>query len=169
MHREAPSQNVRLRLGWLPRAELVDTLQDAGVSLNPHALTLLAGPAFESTEDRTVDVTLRSVGAVGLRDGAVLADVMEAARAHGLSTCPLSTGPYLRLAMRDQATAPDSVMSTRQAPTASITVASDRPGGEHDPRGFYLRTIDGTPWLRGYRCSDDHLWSPDDVFAFCWE
>ena len=34
------------------------------------------------------------------------------------------------------------------------------------PRSLYLRKVEGVLWLRGYVCSEDHRWSPDDVFAF---
>jgi hypothetical protein len=34
------------------------------------------------------------------------------------------------------------------------------------PKGFYLRVVDGTQWLRGFRCDDEYRFAPDDTFAF---
>lgn len=28
--------------------------------------------------------------------------------------------------------------------------------------GFYLRVVDGTPWLRGFLCDDLHVFGPED-------
>jgi len=69
--------------------------------------------------------------------------------------------------MLDQASAPDSVMSNGSAPSASVTIASE-PLDQDDvlPKGFYLRVVDGRPWLRGYHATDEHLWSPGDCLAF---
>jgi len=34
------------------------------------------------------------------------------------------------------------------------------------PKGFYLRVIDGRPWLRGYRCDDEYVWGAGDRLVF---
>jgi hypothetical protein len=54
-----------------------------------------------------------------------------------------------------------------RAPAGSITIASS-PLDDRDetPKGFYLRRVDGTLWLRGYRSSPAHVWDPEDVFVF---
>ncbi len=104
---------------------------------------------------------------LGLPDGGSLSQILEAAQQQNLLLCPADTGPYLRLALDEQATSPDSVMSSGRAPTGSLTVAS-APLTEDDeyPKGFYLRVVDDQPWLRGYRCDDEHVWSSDDRFVF---
>lgn len=162
------TDGLRLRVGHLPRAELIDRLRDAGVHLNTHAWTLLDHPVFAQAGKQTIDVAVRTVGGLGLPDGGVLAEVFGAARDQGLLPCPAVTGPYLRLAVPDQDPAPDSVLSQGRAPTGSVTVASV-PLSEDDeyPKGFYLRVVDGRSWLRGYRCADQYLWSPEDRLAFC--
>ena len=144
-------------------------LAAAGVRLNAYAEALLDRPEFgtESPEPQTVEVVLRSVSELGLTDGGTLPEVFAAAASAGLRLCPLTTGPALRLALRDQESAPDSVLSTGRAPTGSIHVASASVSEDHEvPKGFYLRVIDGVPWLRGYRCDDVHVYAPDVVFAF---
>ena len=37
---------------------------------------------------------------------------------------------------------------------------------DETPKGFYLRRIDGVPWLRGYWSWPGHLWSPEDRRLF---
>jgi hypothetical protein len=165
--RHSDDQVTSLYVGGMTRAELLDALAGAGVRLNEHAQTLLEGPAFEPRSADALEVAVRSVGELGLADGSVFADILDAAGGHGLAPCPPDTGPYLRLMVDDQASAPDRIMSTGRAPTGSITVATERLRPEESyPRGFYLRVLAGEPWLRGYRCSDDHPWSADDRFAF---
>lgn len=144
-------------------------LAAAGVRLNAYAEALLDRPEFgtEAPEPQTVEVVLQSVSELGLTDGGTLPEVFAAAASAGLRLCPLTTGPALRLALLDQESAPDSVLSTGRAPTGSIHVASAPVSEDHEvPKGFYLRVIDGVPWLRGYRCDDVHRNAPDVVFAF---
>jgi len=37
---------------------------------------------------------------------------------------------------------------------------------ENYPNGFYLRNIDNSLWLRGYKASEDYEWSLDSEFIF---
>jgi hypothetical protein len=142
-------------------------LNEAGVLLNEAADLLLANAAFDrQTRDRLVIVEY-TVRQLGLESGAALSVIFSTASTLGLSLCPAITGPYLRLAVTDQESAPDSIMSKGSAPSASITVAS-APLVDDDgyPKGFYLRVVEGVSWLRGYWTGDDHVWAPDDCFAF---
>jgi hypothetical protein len=159
-----------VRVGGLTRPELKEALASAGVRLNASGETLLEDPVFESSEAETVavvDIVECSVGDLGLTDGATLPQIFVAAEAAGLLLCPPYAGPYLRLAMPEQPTAPDTVMSSGRAPTGSVTVASERLRAEYEyPRGFYLRVVEGQHWLRGFRCTEDAPWAPEDRFAF---
>lgn len=159
-----------VRVGGRTRSELKAALAAAGVRLNVSAETLLEDPVFASTEAETAeDVALVecSVGDLGLAEGVTLPQILGAAQEAGLLLCPPFAGPYLRLAMPEQPTAPDTVMSNGRAPSGSVTVASARlrPEAEY-PWGFYLRVVSGEPWLRGFRCTDDAPWSPEARFAF---
>ena len=158
---------LSLRVGGLARSDLKTALTSAGVHLNPHAETLLNDAIFDDTEAETIQIVQCVVSDVGLARGASLPRILSTAQAHGLLPCPPVTGPYLRLATLDQETAPDSLMSNGRAPTGAVTVASEqlRAGSDY-PRGFYLRVVGGHLWLRGYQCGDEHVWSPDDAFAF---
>jgi hypothetical protein len=159
-----------LRVGGLTRSDLKQALFSAGVRLNASGETLLEDPVFGSADAEsvvTIELVECTVGDLGLNVGATLPQILATARDEGLVPCPPFTGPYLRLAMRDQPTAPDSVMSNGRAPTGSVTVASERLRVGHDyPRGFYLRVVAGQLWLRGFRCTDDAGWFPEDRFAF---
>lgn len=138
-----------------------------GIQLNAHAETLLAGDSFTDSVARVIVVTERTVAELGLVDGAPLSRIFVAAEQQGLSPCPVETGPYLRLMLREQSESSDSVMSAGRAPEGSLTVASAPVDADDGyPKGFYLRVVDGQSWLRGYCCDDEHQWAPDDRFVF---
>lgn len=160
-------EGLVVSVGGLPRAELLAMLSDTGVRLNAHAETLLAHPAFDDPVARDLRFVKRTVEQLGLPDGDVQTEVFAAAGRQGLALAPLVAGPYLRLALRDQGDAPDSVLSAGRAPTGAIHVASEPVSEDVDhPKGFYLRVVDGQTWLRGYRCDDTYLWGPEQRLAF---
>lgn len=158
---------IWLEIGTLRHRDLLARLRDKGVSLNDSAERLLASNEAHFQQRDAFWVVTRTVVELGLKDGASLTTVLRRAAELNLALCPLATGPYLRLAYVTQPNAPDSVLSNGTAPSGSLTVAS-RPLSEDDdfPKGFYLRVIDGAPWLRGYRASDEYRWSPLDCLIF---
>lgn len=152
--------------GGEPRDELLRRLGEADVLLNAHAETLLAHAAFDDPPARRMHVVRRTVGSLGLRDGGTLPQVLTAAADQGLAPCPLTTGPYLRLALTDQPDAPDSVLSAGRAPSGAIHVVSEPVSQDVEhPKGFYLRVVDGQAWLRGFRCDDTYVWGPEQEVA----
>ncbi|KRF08293.1 hypothetical protein ASH00_00725 [Arthrobacter sp. Soil782] len=156
-----------VRVGGQSRIEVVQSLRDVGVHLNVHAETLLAHPAFDEPVSQTLRIVERTVEQLGLEEGAVQSQVFARARTQGLELCPIVTGPYLRLALMDQSNASDSVLSAGRAPTGAIHIASEPVSEDVEyPKGFYLRVLDGQPWLRGYRCDDTYLWAPEQRLAF---
>ncbi len=159
---------VIVDVGSLPRHRLLDSLRVGGIHLNHAALMLLDDAVFEVPQLESVTVVERSVKELGLSAGAVLPQIFEAAQEHGLQLCPPTTGPYLRLVLDAQASAPDSVMSNGKAPSGSLTVAARPLQVDEDyPKGFYLRVVNGHLWLRGYRCSSkEHMWDPEDRLVF---
>lgn len=137
------------------------------ILLNEYAEMLLDHAVFDRRDDEEIDIIECSVGDLGLNESAPLVDVFTAADEQGLTLCPPDTGPYLRLAMTSQANAPDSILSAGRSPAGSIKVASAPLSDDMAfPKGFYLRVVDGQQWLRGYRCDDEYLFSPEDRFAF---
>jgi hypothetical protein len=118
------------------------------------------------TQLRTVELSVRHLG---FPQGATMLDLYASATRLALRLCPLELGPHLRLQFLDQ---PEGFLGqpVRQdrAPAGSITIASEILCGDDEfPKGFYLRRINGTPWLRGYRCGLEHIWDAEDRFLFC--
>ncbi|MBP1137684.1 hypothetical protein JOE31_003916 [Arthrobacter sp. PvP023] len=160
-------ERLEVRVGGLSRSQLLSKLSSRGILVNGHAETLLKDVVFDDQAARPVAVTERTVAELGLDCGATLPQIFEVARQQGLLLCPMDTGPYLRMALNEQVTSSDSVMSSGRAPDGALTVASEALSRDDDyPKGFYLRVVDGQAWLRGYRCDDEHTWSPDDRFIF---
>lgn len=157
---------LHLHVGGLTRDELRAQLSAAGVLLNAYAETLLDHAMFARRAAEELTVVLRSVADLGFT-GATLAEVFAAAQDLGLALCPPDTGPYLRLALMDQANAPDSVLSRGRSPAGAIKIASAPLTDDVAyPKGFYLRVVDHQPWLRGYRCDGEYRFGGDDRFAF---
>ncbi|AXK46302.1 hypothetical protein [Brachybacterium saurashtrense] len=157
-----PPSTMTLAVGGLAHDPLQAELAAAGVALNAHARTLLADPRVDGREPVAVTLARRTVAALGLPQGGTLPQLLEAAGRCGLRPCPPSTGPYLRLALTTQEDAPDSVLSAGKVPSGALHVLSSPLVEDHDyPKGFYLRVVDGVPWLRGFRCDDEYCWPPE--------
>ncbi|MGO4434169.1 hypothetical protein AB4Y88_13010 [Paenarthrobacter sp. RAF9] len=163
----AKDEGLVVRAGGHSRVEILQMLRSADVLLNVHAETLLAHPAFDNPKHQDLRIVERTVEELGLKSGAVQSRVFSAALSQGLALCPLVAGPYLRMAMMGQSDAPDAVLSGGRAPTGAIHVAS-APLSEvvEYPKGFYLRVVNGQAWLRGYRCDDTYVWTPEQRIAF---
>lgn len=156
-------------VGGSARAALRRRLRESGIRLNEHAETLLRDIDIDlaAVDAETLTLVDRSVAELGLTDGGTLPEIFAAARRQGYALCPPETGPYLRLALTAQEQSPDQVMSTGRAPRGALTVASEPLNSDHEyPKGFYLRVVDGEAWLRGYRCDDEFVFSPEDRFVF---
>ena len=154
--------DLQLALGGLSRDVLREALAAQGIALNAYAETLLEHSAFDDRTEQTVRVTRCSVAELGRPDGGTLPQILAAAAAAGLRPCPLRTGPFLRLALMGQEQAPDAMLSAGRAPTGALHVLSAPLSEDHEvPKGFYLRVVDGTVWLRGYRCDDEYVMPPE--------
>lgn len=66
----------------------------------------------------------------------------------------------------DQQNSTNSILSAGKKPANSLAIASLPLGTDDFPKGFYLRVVDGVPWLRGYRCEDAYEFAPEDAFIF---
>jgi hypothetical protein len=158
-----------IRVGRASKPDLLSQLQRAGVRLNDAAQVLFADDRFTTSAVTSLtEIAQLPVSSLGLRTGGTIAQIVECASAMGLSPCPLELGPHFRLQYTDQ---PEGFLgqppSQHCAPPGSVTVASAPLGDDEDtPKGFYLRRIEGTLWLRGYRSWAGHRWSPEDVFVF---
>ncbi len=156
-------------IGGTGGAELLAALREHGVQLNDAAEALLQDPRFTTLPGRrVVEIETISVAELGFYEGATYAELVARALDRALTECPLELAPHLRMQLPDQRESGDGGPLTHgRAPPGSITVASPPlDDGDETPKGFYLRRADGVPWLRGYRASRDHVWSPGDVFVF---
>ena len=166
---DCPGVTRIVRVGGLTKAELIQQLQTNVVLMNESAERLFASDLFTTCEIRysvtTVELTVRDLG---FPQGATSAEIYERAGALGLGFCSLELGPHLRLQYLDQPEGYWGMPSRQhQAPSGSITIASEQLSEDDFPKGFYLRCIKGVLWLRGYRSGPEHVWEPDDHFIFC--
>jgi len=166
---DEPGVPTSVRIGGLDRRELLQALLECGVRLNAAAEALFGDERFTpERRPRVVEIACLSVADLGLAEGATYDRLAARALAAGLGPCPLELGPHLRLQFLDQAEGAVGPPATRhRAPPGSVTVASvpldDR---DETPKGFYLRCIEGVPWLRGYWARPDNVWHPEDLLVF---
>ena len=147
-------------LGGVGKSELIEQLKNNDISMNVSAERLVDSDLFTTAETpytvATVDLTPRDLG---FPEGAVIDDIYAKAGNLGLGLCPIELGPHMRLQYTDQ---PEGYVRKpvreHQAPFGSLSITS-APLSDNDdfPKGFYLRTIDGVLWLRGYRSGPDHV------------
>lgn len=143
-------------VGGTSKNNLKDALARHDVKTNEYAEMLFEDASFKVSEAvysaRPVQI---SVANLGFADGATTESIHNAAKNRGLSICPLEVGPYLRLHFLKQAEGPWIVVASKKL-------------HEDDkfPNGFYLQRRKDGLWLRGYRASNSHIWSPEDLFVF---
>jgi hypothetical protein len=159
-----------VQVGGANKQELIAQLAQARVELNEAARALFASDLFTTSPTRhPVTAVELAVRQLGFSDRPAMPEVREKALAHGLLPPPLELGPHLRLQYLDQ---PEGCwglpVTQHRAPPGSLTVAS-APLAEDDevPKGFYLRRIKGTLWLRGYWTTAESRWELDDHLVFC--
>jgi hypothetical protein len=156
-------------IGELDKLSLLRTLREHNVQLNQAAEALFEDHRFTPLGvKKVIEIESLSVADLGFRDGATYEQLMTRARGSGLVECPLELGPYLRIQFLEQPEGtPGSPLTHGRAPPNSLTVASSPlDNSDETPKGFYLRCVDGVLWLRGYRSSPGHVWSPEDVLVF---
>ena len=164
-----PQLILKISIGGLSKNDLLDRMQIAGIKVNAVGLELFADETFRTQQvPSIIEVVQTTIGELGLPHGGVLANVIDAAEARGLALCPLELGSHLRLALPDQEEGAVGFEATEhKAPPGSITVVDYRPrDDEGEYRGFYLRRIEGTLWLRGYTSWAGHIWHAQDRLAF---
>lgn len=158
-----------VQIGGETKAELLARLAQNGVELNEAAKVLFASDKFITSgvraQLRTVELLVRNLG---FSQGATTFDVYTSAMRLGLHLCPVEVGPHLRLQFLDQ---PEGFLGQpvwqNRAQPGAITIASEILSDDDEfPKGFYLRRIKGTLWLRGYWSRREHICDPEDHFVF---
>ena len=159
-----------VHIGGRTGVELLADLKLGGIKLNGHAQTLLKSSRFQTAATpHRLTVVIVNVRDLGLPQGAGIRAIHTRAIERRLCLCPMEVAPHFRLQYPDQPEGFIGHPATRQtAPPGSITVACEPiDSGDGFPKGFYLRRIEGALWLRGYCSDNEHIWNPDDFFAFC--
>ncbi len=160
----------KLRIGGVSKDQLLRQLDLKGVQLNSAAQDLFAHDLF-TTEATPVNLEVHELAVedLGLARGGTNQEVVKAAAILGLAPCPLEVAPHLRLQYIGQPEGHIGHPETKNcAPPGSMTVISVPLSDDYEtPKGFYLRKISGTLWLRGYRSDNEYIWSAKDRLAFC--
>jgi hypothetical protein len=163
-----PVARWTLPIGGILLEQLEQALEAASVAINPLGKELLVWLG-KSAPSRAESMTLvaYTVDALGFAQGATLPQVLDAASRMRLGPCTHESAPYLRLHVREQPEGVDGPEDAKpEAPSGAWTVVTPDPGlGSSFPRGFYLRQLEGTLWLRGYRADDLHVWKPSDILV----
>ncbi len=159
-----------VQFGGETKAQLLARLGQQGVELNEAAKILFASDKFSTSavraQIRSVELSVRELG---FGQGATTAEVYAMATRLGLELCPVELGPHLRLQLLDQ---PEGFVGQpvweHRAPPGAIAIASEALSEDDEfPRGFYLRRIKGTLWLRGYWSGRENMCYPEERFVFC--
>jgi hypothetical protein len=157
-------------VGGRSKASLLAQLTAAGIELNEAARILFTSDQFTtSTIEQRLHTVELQVCHLNFPRGATTPEVHARAVTLGLSLAPLELGPCLRLQYLDQPEGHWGHPRTKhRTPPGAIAVAS-APVSEDDtfPKGFYLRRIKGTLWLRGYWADAAHVLAPEDHLIFC--
>jgi hypothetical protein len=160
---------VTVRYGGMNLIELLEALNAQHIQLNASATALFEHPDFvTSALQSQLEVVQVSVANLGFTSGATTPDIYVQAKLHGLALCPTEFAAYYRLGYLEQPEGSIGFATTQHcAPPGSVTIASAAISPDDTvPKGFYLRRIEGALWLRGYHCDAEHIWNPQDVFAF---
>lgn len=152
----------------LPQRELSARLQSARIQLNDYARTLLHPQFFDFSKIGTYRLQLATVADLGFNQPATLPAIYRRIEEKGFRLCPLELGPYLRLAWQNQPVSSNVVLTGQhKSPESAVNIATPVLSSNHQvPKGFYLRNVNGTLWLRGYICDAEHKNALDTIFAF---
>lgn len=165
---DCPVVKRTIEAGGMTKQQLLQRLQQASILMNEYGDRLFADDLFTaSAETYMIETVELTVSGLGFQQGAPLDRIFQRAGELGLSLCPLELGPYMRLQYQDQPEGLSAGSQRHQAPSGSITIASAVLTDDHDfPKGFYLRSMGGALWLRGYIADYLHIWDPNDHFIF---
>ena len=164
-----PAVERTVQIGGLTKGELLERLAQKRVQINEAGRVLFASDKFTTSDERTLVKTVElSVRNLGFPKGATLSELYASAARLGLRLCPVEVGPHLRLQFLDQHEGfLGQPVRKHRAPPGAIVIASEILSEDVDfPKGFYLRRIEGTLWLRGYWSGQEHICDPEDRFVF---
>ena len=149
-------QVSKVLVGGLSKTELQEQLHGSGILLNDYAYMLLNDCGFTvSNARREVVVVTYTPFELGLYFGATYQEIVQKAELKGYKVCTLELAVYLRL------------QYTEQLEGVHLCVSANPINRDISfPKGLYLRKVNNTLWLRGYRASDDFVFPPSAMFVF---
>lgn len=159
---------LTIEYGGISKESLLKKLKESDILLNEYAEIIFSSENFHtSSQKQSILITEITLRELGFSKGMTIPEIKNVLGQFGLCECPLEAAPYLRLKLIDQEEIKVLHPEKNKNPTGSLTIFSKILSEDINfPKGFYLRKINGQLWLRGYRCSLDYVWSPDDRFLF---
>lgn len=159
---------MEIEIHAIPVGELLKQLDIAGVHTNEFARVLLESDHYDPAVSGRFTVGIADLHDLGFDEPASLPQVYVRAQAAGYALCPLELAPYARMQWLEQEQSGNSVLTgTHSMPDSAVNVATPVLSADHTfPKGFYLRVVDGIPWLRGYRCDNTYLFPLESRFMF---
>ena len=151
-----PATFKEIQIGGMGKDELLKRLETLGIKFNEYAKTLFEHPSFSPpAETQKVKLVKLSLRELRLEESCTYNEYVSKASELGLSLCPLYLAAFLRLDYLNQVEGP------------YLTIASKKlERGEAYPNGFYLRNIDNTLCLRGYKADGFDNWPGTNEFVF---
>lgn len=161
-------REVELTVGELSKEELVHSLKEMNILINPLGKQLLESELFEVTKERKkvvlTELSLLELGLVA--DEANLLGIIKRAEQVGLEVCSPDVAPFLRMVYFDDKGS-HGFKKEYKTPDGAVTILSKILSEDVAfPKGFYLRKVDEDYWLRGYVCDYEHQFSLDETFIF---
>lgn len=154
-------QEIKITNQNLNRQVLLHKLKSAGIQTNAYADLIFDHPAYNFTDaEKEISIVELTLYDLGLKNGGDFKKTEEAVQLSGYSYCPVEAAPYIRMHYRSQKTAKPKIKSGHP-PDAILIFSKPMSSSDNFPKGFYLRNIEGTLWLRAYIASDDYFWEPD--------
>jgi len=159
-------EKIDIEYGGLCKSDLLKKMNSSDILLNEFAETIFFSEFFKvSNKRQQITIIATTIKDLGFSKGATIPKIGRCIKSHRLSECPMEVAPYLRLILKNQKEIKKETKN--KTPAGSLTIFS-KPIVKDDnfPKGFYLRKINGKLWLRGYCCSLDYIWNPNDKLVF---
>lgn len=159
-------QEIEIKNQNLDKETLFDKFLSSKIKTNNYAKLIFEHPNFnyKSTENKIILIQL-TLNNLGLKNGGNFKQIETMMKTKNFDFCPLEFAPYIRLHYISQK--PSKIKSSNQHPPNSILIFSKPLIMSDDfPKGFYIRNIEDTLWLRAYICSDDYCWEPETEIIF---
>lgn len=138
-------------------------LSESQIQINDYAKMIFDSPDYNFMNSTDIiNIIEIKVGELGLPGGGNFDDIKNAMQKNKLDYCPIEYAPYIRLEYNSQASS--EISYKNQHPPDSILIFSKfLVMSDEFPKGFYIRNINNTLWLRAYTCSGDYVWGPETV------